>query len=205
MNRPLRLASVASILVCLCLALACGGGGGDRDTPPITDLALSFVPSAPTPGTMTISMSDSSIAGDVLDLDILVTDIDDFFGAGFRVYFDDTALTYNGFASSGSLILVCGAGCTDFRAELAAPGEIFVTATTQGPQPGVPASATPEFLIQLTFTAELDQDSSTAISFDTPGTPAMFRTVETCPTATGVCDTVDDGDLTWAGGTVVVM
>jgi hypothetical protein len=51
-------------------------------------LQVTFAPDNPTPGPMTVSMAPGTITGDLFEIQILVTDIPEFYAAAFDVTYD---------------------------------------------------------------------------------------------------------------------
>ncbi len=195
MNRNLlhRTPGVALIVAFAVAAFACGGGGGGGGNPPAA-LIASFTPGNATPGANTLSMT-ATTAGAAFSVQVNVTGINDFFGAGFRVNFDPVTASFSGFSSAGSL-LGTGAGTTEFQADLVSPGEIAVAATLQGQLAGIDVAAT-QLLITLNFTATAVTPAN-QLTFGT----AAERLVTTCPAPPAACTDVPDANLTWSGGTM---
>ena len=193
MNRnPLQRTTGAAVIIAFAVsAFACGGGGGN-DNPP-APLIASFTPGNATPAANTLSMAGTT-AGAAFSVQVNVTGINGFFGAGFHVNFDPATASFSGFSSNGSL-LGTGAG-TDFRAQLVSPGELAVVATRQGQVAGVNVGAT-QLLITLNFTATAVTPAN-ALTFGT----AAERLVTTCPAPPAACTDLPDASLTWSGGTM---
>lgn len=202
--RTRRWTAAVALAVASALGLGCtAGGGGDYDGGDGGVIPggkeATFVASAPSPGAMTLSMAPGDASEWAFEVRILVTDVDEFFGAGFRVVFDDAVASYRGFSSAGSLLEATGV-TTDFRAELD-PGDagvVLVTATRQGQYAGVDAVGS-QLLLTLSFEAK-QASAASAFSFGTSAT----REVTTCPAPPGACTVLADSSLTWAGGTLTV-
>jgi len=191
MNRkPLhRTAGVALLVALAATAFACGGGGGGNPTPP--PLNATFTASNPTPGANSLNMTGAS-SGAMFTVNVNVTTITDFFGAGFRVTFNPATAAFNGISSDNS-ILPAGA---EFRGSLVGPGELTVAATLKGQVQGVTVNGT-QLLVTLIFTA----------TAETPNNPFTFgvavdRVVTTCPAPPGACSDIPDATLNWIGGTM---
>jgi hypothetical protein len=142
-----RLALQLLLLLAWVALVGCpAGGGGDSRFPDggmlPDDLSVSFTADNPNPRAATISMADGTTDGNAFDVRVLVTGIDDFFGAAFRVTFDPAVVVYVGFSSRDSFIEDAGV-TPDFRAELDSgnPGVILINATRQGQVAGVDAVA----------------------------------------------------------------
>jgi len=198
MNRRqarLRTASIAMMILVTALSVACGGGGGGGGGGTIPGgRTATFTPDNPTPGANTLSMAAGNSSGDTFWVDIEVTGITDFFGAGFRVNFDPATAQFTGNVdTSGSLIEGQGA-TTDFDAVDGAAGEVLVNATLQGQVQGVTPAGT-DLLISLEFQATADTGAN-AFSYGMP------RLVSTCPVPPAACTDLPDAGLTWSGGTM---
>jgi len=190
-------------LVCV-LTVHCSSGSGNGITDPGTgngEFSATFTGSDPNPGAFTFSMASDTSADENFEIEILVTDIAEFFGAAFHVTFDSSTATFTGFTSDGSFIIERGV-TTDISAETAAgdPGELLVTATRQGQVAGVDATGS-QLLITLMFeaTQEITSPAGNVFGFDIAAT----REVKTCPAPPDECTTVMDGDITWSGGTLM--
>jgi cohesin domain-containing protein len=186
MNRNLLL-----IVTLAVSAFACGGGGGSN--PPVQPLVATFAPANPNPVANTLSMSGTT-AGSAFSVQVNVTGITDFFGAGFHVSFDPATASFSGFTPTGS-VLGTGAN-TEFHADLVSPGEVAVAATLKGQIPGMTIAGS-QLLITLNFTAT-GVTNGNAFTFGT----ALERLVTTCPAPPTACTELPDNSLTWSGGTM---
>src|SRR5258707_1059239 len=74
--------------VVLSAASSCGGGGGSTVSEPVT----TFAPNPVAPGSGTVAMLAGQSSGAMISIRIVVTDVNSFFGAAFRVTYDATAL-----------------------------------------------------------------------------------------------------------------
>jgi hypothetical protein len=193
-----RLTCIALIVAFGMLMPACGGGGSDGGGGTTNPLTASFTPENPNPAADTIGMAGQT-AGANVAVEIQVTGIDDFFGAGFRVTYDADTVTFAGFDAVGSL-LEDHAGNTEIDARELDPGNlgtILVTATIQdAAQPaGIDVVGTRK-LLTLNFQA------TTTIA--APGNMIEFgdpRDVQICAVQGGACNEVS-GALAWPGGTI---
>ena len=193
-----RLTCAALIMTFGMLMPACGGGGSDNGGGVTNPLVATFTPTTPNPGANTIGMAGTT-AGSNVAVEIQVTDMSDFFGAGFRVTYDPATLNFTGFSAAGSL-LDNHPGNTDFNAqELDAgnPGTLLVLATIQdaGQPQGLDVVGTAK-LITLNFQATTTIGApGNAIAFADP------KDVQACPVQGGACNEVS-GALAWPGGSV---
>ncbi len=209
----LPLLKVSFIALFVGLTVACPGGGGGGITPPPGGggpipggLMASFMAENPTPdpSEMTLSMAPGPGSDEMFSILVRVTNIDDFFGAGFRVNFDPATARFLGFDSTDSFILETGV-MTDISAVENVPGELLVTATLQGQVAGVDPVGD-DLLITLSFDAIEEELTGNDFTF---GIPAD-RLVTTCappvdPDPLPACVELDDADLTWSGGTMTAM
>jgi hypothetical protein len=200
MNRRIvspRFASIVLLAVICTLPLACGGGGGNRL--PAEGLTVTFQPANPAPGAMTISMGTALISGAGFQIPIVVTEIDDFFGAAFRVNFDSTTADFAGFSAANSFIDTGGAVVVLINAAVGAPGQVLVNATRQQGAggayvPGVTPAAPDNVLLWLNFRASTET-AANAFTFSN-------QEVNSCDDGTQTCPIVNPLTLTWSGGTM---
>ncbi len=195
-NNLFRVWSVALILVLGALMPACGGGGSSGPpAPPVGPLTARFTPSNANPGADTINMTGTS-SGANFSIRINVTDVQDFFGAGFRVSFNPASARFVGFTPTGSFLEGLAVN-TELGAVInpANNAEVLVTATIQDntQPPGVDVTGT-RLLITLNFQATTTV-ASNPFNFVNP------MEVQECPTQGGACSEIS-GMLTWSGGTM---
>jgi len=193
----IRSATIAAILLLSLGSFACGGGGGNAGGGGGGGmLTATFTAGNPTPGANSVSMAAGAVTGDTFQIVINATDINSFFGTGFRVSFDDLDAEFQSFDDSGSWLLtnVPAGATTNINAAVdsANPGMVVVNATFQGMTAGVNLTGTQE-LLTLTFRA-LAVSGGNPFTFDGPTT----RVVTVCTTMTGVCT---DQVVSWDGGT----
>jgi hypothetical protein len=201
MNRRIvysRFAGIVLLAALSTLPLACGGGGGNILPP--EGLTVSFQLDAPNPGAMTISMGAPRISGAGLQIPILVTGINEFFGAAFHVNFDPTTAEFVSFDATDSFIDTGGGVVVLIDATENPVGRLLVHATRQqggggAVVPGVTPVAPDNVLIWLNFRARAE----------TGAAPNDFtfsnQEVNSCD-GDPTCPVVDPASLTWAGGTM---
>jgi hypothetical protein len=193
-----RSATIAAILLIGLGSFACGGGGGNAGGGGGGGgmLTAVFTPANPAPGANSVSMAAGAVTGDTFQIVINATDINNFFGTGFRVSFDDLDAEFRSFDNSGSWLLtnVPTGATTNINASVDSvdPGVVVVNATFQGMTAGVNLTGTQE-LLTLTFRA-IAVSGSNPFTFDGPTT----RVVTVCTTMTGACT---DQAVSWDGGT----
>jgi hypothetical protein len=188
---------VATTYLALTVA-SVGCGGGDDSTTSTTAPVGIFTPDTPTPANGSVTLLQGTTSGASVNVRVTVTQVANFFGAGFRITYDPAALLFNGMDSSSSFL---NAGITDtsqlyFSADSAnSPGEVVITATRLFPATPLPAAPTADLVI-LNFVARL------AIA---PGAEAG-RLDFGDPDHNQVCDGTVSGDgcgeisVTWSGG-----
>jgi len=89
----------------LLISSACGGGSGGvvNGGGPSTLVVASFVPDEPSPGTNTVSIAQANTSGNMVTLQVNVTDTNDVHTAAFDVVFDDSLVEYVGHTSGSFL------------------------------------------------------------------------------------------------------
>jgi len=155
------------LLIALLLTVtACGssGGGGGVITP---SLAASFTADQPAPGPDMVSLNEGSKTGDLVTVDIQVTDISGVFGAAFDVTYDPSMATFENWFS-GSL-LEQGGQTPTYQINSTQSGQLVISVARQGNVGGANAVGTVT-LIRLTF--RVTQTGSSSISF--PGIPTLL-------------------------------
>lgn len=188
---------LAGVLVGCAAALACGGGGGGGGVVVPPGLTAAFDGSNDNPTGQTLSMQQGTASGDTFSVQVLVTDINAFFGAGFRVTYNASSVTYTGVSSANSFIDTGGV-TTIFQVQQLSPGTLIVTATRQGSSVAGVNSGQEALLVTLNFRATAATSGNT-FGFGTAAT----RQVTVCPTAGQQCTNPADGTITWSGGTLV--
>jgi len=191
--------AVSLTILAAAMSMACGGGGGGGNAPPpMVGFAASFTPSEPNPPSSSITMASGGSSGSMFRIDIMVKDINNFFGAAFPVTFDTATATFVSLDSSGSFIDQGGA-VLDFRAIPSStdPGTLLVTATRQGAGlSGVSAFGSRK-LITLVFDARSATVGNT-FRFD----PTVAERKATTCVVGQMCVEVTEPPLTWHGGTM---
>ena len=185
-------------LVACALAVVLAGGCSDSATGPTVpggSQGVSFNPStsSPPPPANSLTLRQSSSSANSVTIDVVATQVNDFYGAGFDVVWDPSILTWTS-ASEGSFLNMDGTSTT-FAAMLAdvlpGPGEDFqqgrlnVGLSRVGLVPGNTGSGT---VAVLTFQSVAS--GSTSVGFE-----AFFNSTSSGGDVSG---------LQWIGGTASV-
>jgi len=175
------------------LSLSCGGG----DETTLTGLAATFMPVSATPPAGSVTLQAGPVSGEAFHVRVAATDVNDFFGAAFRVSYQNTIVSFTGMDSSGSFLRETGV-TTDFRVDSTTElGTLIILATRlqqNPPIPGVNVVGTRD-LLTLSFFVR----SSTAgsrIDFATVPAPVV------CDSGQPVCTPITVTEP-WPGGIVV--
>ena len=159
----MTLGSAARVLGAIVLAAAttaCGGGGGGSNDGGTTGgpQTGAFVAADSTPPADSVSLQAGTQSGLVVSVLVRATDVDDFFGAGFRVLYDGTVAQYQTFDASTSFLRdapfnTAGAPL-QFQVDSSTPGVLSISATrlqnAQGTATGVNVAGT-RTLLSLQF------------------------------------------------------
>jgi hypothetical protein len=140
-----------SLVACLVLITACGGGGTSAvpEPPgPSSNIVASFTPDQAAPGPSTVSMKQGTKNGDVVTIEVQVTDTGDVYGVAFDLVYDASNTSYANW-SSGSLLEAGGHNPT-YQVGTAQPGRLVVVATRSGSVSGADANGS-KTIMKLTF------------------------------------------------------
>jgi hypothetical protein len=157
MRSAVRLLGAVALAVA---GTACGGGGGGSSDGGTTGgpQTGTFVAADPTPPADSVTLQAGTHSGLVVNVLVSVTDVDDFFGTGFRVLYDATVAQYQTFDASTSFLRdapfnTAGAPL-QFQVDASTPGVLSVSATrlqnAQGTATGVNVAGT-RTLLSLQF------------------------------------------------------
>jgi hypothetical protein len=153
MNTTNGLRYLVPLVVCLSFACSGGGGadeGGNDDGGVTGDLTASFTPDTTAPGANTVSTSEDEASGDLVTIEVSITDTDDVYGAGFDLVYPVSIAAFVNW-SPGSL-LEAGGHNVNYIVDQPVSGRLVVVATRSGSTAGADVSAT-EPLIRFTFRA----------------------------------------------------
>jgi hypothetical protein len=194
-----------TVLLPLFLGIAgCGGGGSDNPPRPPSGIDATFTGQAAVANSLSLQPGGSN--AEAFAVRVVVTQIDDFYDASFRVSFDPDVAEFVSMDSSGSFLL--GAGVTtQFDATVSQPGALDVVARRVPPQTiGVSVEAPPagansisiqpgaingnefELVISVTgvndlfgaaFHVEFDPQSASFVSYDSTGSLLLGAGVQT--------------------------
>ena len=191
MKRTANLGILAVLMVAgSVFAASCGGGSGGGTVP--AGRTANFTPAQSPAPANSASMQKGTVSGDMFQIEIRVTDVNDFFGTAFHVLFGSSTARFVSMSSSGSFL--SGAGITtDIRTAVVQAGDLEVVATRvqdqAGSVQGVDVSGS-QLLLTLTFQA----------TANTGGNTFSFESQEACtPTAPPCTPPIS---LTWHGGTL---
>jgi Cohesin domain len=150
-----RIAASALFAVAASTLPAChhGSSGGSVTSGPVA----MFVGDTPAPGPATIALLPGTASGASVDVRVTVTGVPQFFGAAFRIDYDQTSLLFNGMANQASFLRsggVTDANVTFIEDHASNPGVIIVTATRLDPTavPSIDVTTTSDLAV-LNFTA----------------------------------------------------
>ena len=166
MWRAARLLGAIALAVA---ATACGGGGGGSSDGGTTGgpQTGSFVAADSTPPADSVSLQAGTHSGLAVNVNVVVTSVDDFFGTGFRVVYDPTVAQYQSFDAAGSFLRdapfnTAGAPL-QFDVDASTPGVLSVSATrlqnAQGSATGVNVAGTRTLLVLRFAMLKLAQTS----------------------------------------------
>lgn len=129
----------------------------------------------------------------------VVGPLDDVYSLSFRVRFDPEFVLYQSLVTSGSFLIASGVD-TEFGAQLLGEDTVVFSATRVGAdEVGVDVTDSGLVLV-VRFTA--------VAATGAPGSPLSFaaeRAVRVCTAPDTPCSDVDDADLDWTGGGVVII
>lgn len=158
-------------------------------------VTTTFTPSSPSPASNSVTMQAGTVTGDLFDVRIVATNVNDFFGSAFHVTYDPASVTFVSADDTGSFLRDLPATSTDVRFQYSSsPGNLSVSATrlqnTGGTFPGVDVTGSRDLLV-LRFRAT-GTTTGNALAF---GTPREVTNHNPPPT--------NQIGVTWAGGTAV--
>ena len=162
----MNLLRLSGLLIALLLAATACGSSSSGVAAPAPSLAASFTADQPSPGPDVVSLDEGSKTGNLVTVDIQVTDISGIYGAAFDVTYDPSMATFENW-SSGSL-LEQGGQTPGYQVNATQSGQLVISVTRQGNVGGANAVGTVT-LIRLVF--RVTQTGSSAISF--PGIPTL--------------------------------
>ena len=144
MNRVLTILVIAILAV----GVACSSGGGSGGGIVQSGLGAAFTPDEPTPGSDTVSASQGPVTGDVVTIDVLVTNTNNVYAAAFDLLYDSSMATYVGW-SQGTL-LEQGSNATSYDVDDTQVGRLVIGAQRVGSVNGADASGSVA-VIRLSF------------------------------------------------------
>jgi hypothetical protein len=185
--------------ITLCLATlvlvfltACGGGGGDSSGGVLdpgggsTLIAADFTADAPAPASGTVSAARSSASGNLITLNVNVTDTDDIYAASFDVVYDPARVDYTGW--SAGTVLESGGHSPRYDVQDNGQGRLVVVAQRMGNVPAVDVGGTAP-LIRLSF--RINQTGTSRLDFENANLSDDGVPPQNLP------------GITWAGGILI--
>jgi len=147
---------IAAIVLATAAAVGLGCGGGNDNTTSSGPVGA-FTPDTPSPGPATIALLPNTVSGATVTVRVTVTGVTSFFGAAFRIDYDNTALLFSGMSDTASFLrqgAVPNANLVFLADSTSHAGEVVITATRVDPLVAPPvAVGTTSDLVVLTFTA----------------------------------------------------
>lgn len=152
------LSRVVAVALAVVASVGLGCGGSSNSTTSSGPIAT-FTPDTASPGAATIALLPGTSSGASVTVRVTVTGVPSFFGAAFRIQYDNTALLFTGMTDTGSFLRSGGVGAANlfFLADSTShAGQIIVTATRVDPTVAPPVDVTTTSdLVVLNFTARL--------------------------------------------------
>ena len=178
---------MCTALVLALVAVGCGGGGDSSGgtVGGSTGLAADFTASVAAPGAKTVSLQKGTVNGDVITLQVTLTDTTNVYGIAFDLLYDGAKAQYLSW-SAGSF-LETGGNTPTYQVASPTDGRVVVGASRSGNAGGVNASGT-KTVINLNF--RVQQAGDNALSF-TQG--AVYDPSNPPQAISGI---------TWSGGTL---
>jgi hypothetical protein len=148
-------------------AVACGGGdsadktigGGSGGS---SNLVGDFLPDQPAPVANVVAMKKGGASGNLVTIEITVTDVSGLFGADFDVAYDTSRVQYVNWR--GGSVLESGGQSVSYLVEAAQPGRLVVGASRQGAAAGGVNVTGTQTMIEFTFRAI--QAGSSGVKFE---------------------------------------
>jgi hypothetical protein len=151
------------LLGLISMVVACGGGGGGGDTVtggPGSALSASFVAQEPAPGAGSISMSQYTAIGNVVNVNVLLTGTNNVYGAAFDVTYNPSLVRFEDWTPG--VVLEQGGHSPNYTVQNPQAGRVVVGASRLGDVDGADIPGT-RVLIRLVFSATAP--GSSPISF----------------------------------------
>jgi len=140
---------VVALVAVVAVVTACGGGSSDGDpVAPGGGISAGFLPDETNPGADTVSAGEGGTGGNLVTVDINVTDTNGIYGAAFDLGYDPSLATWLDFTEGN--LLEQGGNTPFYDVQEPQAGQLVVVATRQGDVPGADASGT-RTIIGLTF------------------------------------------------------
>jgi hypothetical protein len=162
-EKQIRAVSFAVLVVLVtCFGCSSGGdGGGDEGN---GEISVAFLPSTSSPGAGSVSLSEGSTSGDLVTVDVNVTDMSDVFAADFQLEWNDSRARFLGW-DEGNLLSKDGEA-SSFSVVESSGGILRIECTRVGTSAEVDAVGT-ERLLSIDF--RVRRRGETPLSFSPPG------------------------------------
>ena len=181
------LKTVLLSLVATTVACGGGGGGGGGSNVVTSNLTPSFITDQVDAGGSVVSMTEDSVAGDVITIGVLVRETKEIYGAAFDLSYDPTVAAFQSWAPG--TLLEQGGNPPNYTVDAPRAGAVVVGASRTGNVPGVTAGG--RTLIRLTF--KVLQPGNARLSFRSASLTDSRIPPEEIP------------GLSWFGGSLVVV
>ena len=155
--------AVLLVLTVLALGgLACGSGGGSGGGPGTpSGLSAGFTPDQPSPGTDTVASAEGSSSGELVTVEITLTDTVSVFGASFDLTYDADAADWVGYDEGD--MFEQGSHSPFYYVQENVNGQLVIVVTRLGASTEpVDANGT-RTIIELTF--RLEEPGTTIVQF----------------------------------------
>ncbi len=151
----------------------------------------------PTPAGPSVTLQPGTSTNGYFQVRVSVANVNDFFGAAFRLVFDPTVIGFVSWDTSNSFLLGSGVD-TNFRADaLTIPGQLIVTATRLQPTNGTVISG-----VSVSSSQDLAVITFRAIKSTTGSTIEFITPHEVDSSAAPPTNVIP---VDWAGGTLIAF
>lgn len=156
--------AVGLMVALLVLAgVACGSGGGSGGGPGTpSGLSAGFTPDQANPGSDTVASAEGSSSGELVTVEITLTDTNDVYGASFDFTYDADAADFVGWDNGN--MFEQGNHTPIYTVQEPVNGQLVVVVTRQGSPPSVAVDAVgTRTIVELTF--RMEEAGNFAVAF----------------------------------------